>query len=113
MAVGNGLASFLAGASEAQTEDDVVQAGLEDGEQVLTGNALEGLSTLEVATELLLENAVDELSLLLLAQLKSVFAFLTTARRLTLGFLGGVTAEPQDRCPAACNVSEPESCQLP
>ncbi len=48
---------------------------------------------LEVAAELLLENAVDELGLLLLAQLDGVFAFLAAALGLTDGFLLAAVAQ--------------------
>lgn len=43
------------------------------------------LGAIEVAVELLLENAIDKLCLLLLTQLHAVFAFLAAALRLTDG----------------------------
>ncbi len=50
------------------------------------------LSLLEVAVELLLQNAVDELDLLLLAQLHAVLGFLTATLGLALGgFVAAVT----------------------
>ena len=84
--------SFLAGASKAQTEDDAVETGLEDDHQVVAGDAGHGLSLVEVAVELLLQHAVDELDLLLLAQLHRVLGFLTTTLGLALGgFVAAVT----------------------
>ena len=83
--MGNDLASFLAGLCKTKAEDDVIEARLQDLHQVSTGDAGHGLSAIEVAVELLLENAIDKLCLLLLAQLHAVFAFLTAALRLTDG----------------------------
>ena len=91
--MGHGLAGFLARAGEPEAEDDVVQAGLEDAHQVFAGDAAHALGLAEVAAKLLLENAVDELGLLLLAQLDGVFAFLAAALRLTDGFLLAAVAQ--------------------
>ena len=93
MTVGNDLTSFLAGLGEAETEYYVVETRLEDTHQVVTGDAGHCLSALEVAEELLLENAIDELGLLLLAQLHTVFGFLATTLRLTDGFLLAAVTE--------------------
>ena len=87
VAMGNDLTSFLAGLSEAKTEYNVVETRLEDAHKVFTGNAGHSLSALEVTTELLLQNAVDELRLLLFTELHAVFGFLATTLGLTDGFL--------------------------
>ena len=68
--VAHRLTGLLAGASEAQTEHDVVETALEQRHEVATGNTGHAQSALVVTAELLLEHAVDELSLLLLAQLQ-------------------------------------------
>ena len=60
------LTSVAAGLSKAQTEHDVVQTALHELEQVLTGLAGHSLSLQVSVVELLLQNAVDELDLLLL-----------------------------------------------
>src|SRR5213593_1307101 len=49
--------------------DDVVQAHLEQFQEVLAGHTLLALGPVEVLPELALEHAVDALGLLLLAQL--------------------------------------------
>ena len=54
---------------EAQTVDDVVQAPLEQLEQVLARDALQADRLVVVAAELPLGDAVDALDLLLLAKL--------------------------------------------
>jgi len=91
--MGNGLTGFLAGASKAQTEHDVVETRLKDAHQVLAGDAGLTLSLVEVAAELLLQNAIDELGLLLLAQLHAVLRFLTATLGLANGFLLRAVAE--------------------
>ena len=78
VAVTDGLTGLLAGAGKAQTEDDVVETALEDAHQVVAGDALALHGEDVVVAELLLENAVDELGLLLLAKLDAVLALLTT-----------------------------------
>ena len=78
VAVTDGLTGLLAGTGEAETEDHVVKAGLEQRHQVVARDALDLERLVVVAAELLLENAVDELGLLLLAQLTAVLALLAT-----------------------------------
>ena len=55
-----------------------------------TGNARHALGALKITTELLFQNAIDELGLLLFTKLHSVFAFLAAAAgladRVCLGF---------------------------
>ena len=109
----NGLAGLLAGASKAKAEHDVVEPGLEDGHEVVARDALALKSQLVVAAELLLENAIDELGLLLLAKLRTVLALLTaTLLGLTVRFLvdshddgidAELTAPLKDRRPVNCH----------
>ena len=99
MAVADGLAGLLAGAGEAKTEDDVVKAALEDAHQVVTSDARALLGEVVVLVELILQNAIDELGLLLLLELDAVLALLAaTTLRLAVGSLvnahnNGVDAE--------------------
>src|SRR5699024_974752 len=58
VAVGDQLAGLPAGAGQAGAVDDVVQAGLEDGQQVVTGLAGTVRRLLVVPEELLLHDAV-------------------------------------------------------
>ena len=74
--VGHQLASLAAGACQTSAVDDVVQAGLEQDDQVVTGLARAAVRLLVVAAELTLENTVGVLSLLLLLQLEQVLRFL-------------------------------------
>src|SRR5690606_19575589 len=70
--VADQLARLGAGRAEAHPVDDVVQAALEQLEQVLAGVALATLGLGEIAPELALEHAVHPLDLLLLAKLDPV-----------------------------------------
>ena len=74
--VSDQLTSHVAGLGEASAEHDVVEAGLEDLEQVLTSLARLALGFLEVVRELLLEHSVHTGRLLLLTQLQQVLAVL-------------------------------------
>jgi len=65
------LARFGAGGAEAHAVDHVVQARLEQEQQVGAGVATAAIGLFEVAAELLLEHAVHALDLLLLAQLQA------------------------------------------
>ena len=96
--VTDGLTGLLAGAGEAKTEDDVVETALEDAHQVVAGDALTLESGVVVAVELLLENAIDELGLLLLAKLHTVLGLLAATLGLAVRSLvnphhNGVDAE--------------------
>ena len=83
------LARLAAGVGKAHAEHHVVQAALELLQQDLTGDALLALGLLVVSMELLLEHAIDELYLLLLAQLHAVFGLLAAGLLgLALGGLG-------------------------
>ena len=57
---------------QAEAVDDVVEPALEQLQQRLARDAARPVGHLEVAPELVLENAVDALDLLLLAQLQAV-----------------------------------------
>src|SRR5712692_6932481 len=69
VAVGHHLPALAPGRGEAEAMDDVVQAQLEQPQEVLAGHALLALGPVEVLPELALEHAVDALGLLLLAEL--------------------------------------------
>lgn len=71
MTVRNQLTSLTSGASHAHSENNVVKSGLKELEEVLTGDTLFLGSEFVVVIELLLEDAVDELELLLLLQLEA------------------------------------------
>src|SRR5688572_12388296 len=73
------LASLRPGAGPAGPEDDVVEALLEEAEQVLTRDALGAGGLLVEVLELALEQAVDVLGLLLLLELHRVLGGLTPA----------------------------------
>ena len=66
-------ARLRAGAADAHAVDDVVEAALEQGEHVLTRDALHAVRHLIILAELAFLHAVDALGLLLLAQLQAVF----------------------------------------
>src|SRR5713101_940154 len=73
VAVAHELPRFRARVGEAEAEDHVVEALLEVLEQVLAGLALGRAAAKVVAAELALEQPVEALDLLLLAQLHAVF----------------------------------------
>src|SRR4051794_5356502 len=76
VAVADQLPRLPARGREAQADEDVVEAALEQGEQVLAGDAGLAGRPLVVVAELLLEHAVVALGLLLLAQLDAVLGLL-------------------------------------
>src|SRR6185437_15527650 len=85
-AVAHHLAGLVAAGRETGTVDDVVEAALEDAQQVLAGAARLAAGLLVVAAELLLKDAVDAGALLLLAHLHQILAVLAaTAAVLTRG----------------------------
>src|SRR5690606_32091170 len=88
VAVERELAALRVRRAEAEAERDVVQATLEQAQQVLAGHALHARSTMVVAAELLLEQPVHALDLLLLTQLLAVVARATLAALAVLS--GGV-----------------------
>src|SRR5437764_4822543 len=73
------LARLRARVGKAEAEDHVVEALLEELEQVLAGLALGGAAAQVVAAELRLEQAVEPLHLLLLAELHAVLGELGAA----------------------------------
>src|SRR5690554_5110651 len=79
-AVRDQLAGRRAGDREAHAVDDVVEARLQELQQVLTRVALLGRSLLVVVAELALQQAVDTLDLLLLAKLEGVVGQLAATR---------------------------------
>ena len=88
VAVGHQLTGLAAGHGEAQAVHHVVQAALDQGQQVLAGLAGHTGSLLIVHMELLLHDAVDKLDLLLLGQLKGILGLLLP--HLTLGVAVGI-----------------------
>ena len=72
MTVRNELTCFTSCAGHTHSENNVVKSGFEELEEVLTGDTLFLGSEFVVVVELLLEDAVDELELLLLLELGSV-----------------------------------------
>src|SRR6478609_8644149 len=83
--VGHELAGGATGPGQAGAVDHVVQAGLEDLQQVLTGLAGAARGLLVVTAELLLHDAVGEASLLLLLQLGEVLLLLDPATAVLAG----------------------------
>src|SRR5690606_16122064 len=84
------LARGRPGHREAHAVDDVVEAGLEQLQQVLTRVALLGRGLLVVVAELALQQAVDALDLLLLAQLDGVVGELAATRAGAGAVLAGL-----------------------
>src|SRR5262249_23550875 len=72
VAVTHQLARLRPRRREAEAVDDVVEPPLEELQQRDAGDAARAFGGLEVPAELILEDAVDALHLLLLAQLKAV-----------------------------------------
>src|SRR6185369_3216430 len=70
---------------EPHAVDHVVQAALEQLQQGVAGDAARALGHLEVASELVLEQAVHALDLLLLAQLQGIFRELRPALPVLAG----------------------------
>src|SRR6188474_2699126 len=83
--VGHELAGHAAGTGQAGAVDDVVETGLEDRQDVLTGLAGAVGRLLVVPAELLLHDAVGEASLLLLLQLGEVLLLLDPATAVLAG----------------------------
>ena len=97
VAVGHELAGGGAGVGETEAEHHVVETGLEDAEEIVTGDAAHALGALEGEAELLLGEAVHHAKLLLLIETDAVFGDLAAGRlavdtrrvRTTLFTLGG------------------------
>src|SRR5215203_2746739 len=76
VAVTNELAGLRARGGEPEPVDDIVEARLEDSEQVLARDPTDAIRLLVVGAELVLEQAVIAARLLLLAQLEQILALL-------------------------------------
>ena len=85
VAVLDQLAGHVPGLGVAGPVDHVVQARLEDLQQLLTGLAGAAVGLFVVRAELLLQHAVDAAGLLLLAQLEQVLALLGPAAAVLAG----------------------------
>src|SRR5712692_1936667 len=84
VAVEHELARLAARISEAQAVDDVVEAHLEDAQQIFTRDARHAFGVHEMLVKLAFEDAVDVARLLLLFELQTELALLapaTVARR--------------------------------
>ena len=66
------LSGLIVRRRETEANDNVIEAPLQLGEQVVAGDTLLACRLFEVAPELVFEDSVDSLHLLLLAQLKAV-----------------------------------------
>src|SRR3954447_20399561 len=82
------LAGLAARGGEAEAHEHVVEAALEDAQQVLAGDALLAGSLLVVVAELLLEDAVVAARLLLLPQLHAVLGLLLAPAAMIAGRVG-------------------------
>ena len=103
MTVVDKLSGLTAGIGEAESVDNVVQTTLDEAQQIFTGVAAGTGSLLVVGTELLLEDAIDELDLLLLGQLHGVLGLLgsSLAAGVLLGVLGVAHGSGRDAQRAA------------
>ena len=90
MTVADHLASLRAAHCEAETVNDIVQAALENAQQILAGLALAALCHLVVAAELALENTVVSLCLLLLTKLLAVLGALAASLTMLSGRIRSV-----------------------
>src|SRR3954470_7988130 len=88
VAVAHELARLAARRSEAEAHQDVVQAALEQGQEVLAGDAVLAARFGVVLAELLLQDAVVPPRLLLLAQLDAVLGLLLAAAAVVPGRVG-------------------------
>src|SRR6478735_2577113 len=82
------LAGLAAHPGEAGAVDHVVEAALEELQEVVAGLALATAGLLVVADELLLHHAVGEASLLLLAELQQVLGLLDATAAVLAGGIG-------------------------
>src|SRR5918994_114860 len=101
VAVRDELAGLAARPGEAGAVDHVVEAALEELQEVVAGLALATAGLLVVADELLLHHAVGEASLLLLTELQQVLGLLDATAAVLAGGVGtllegSVTADEVD-----------------
>jgi hypothetical protein len=95
------LARLGAGRAEAHAVHHVVQAGLEDEQQVGAGVATAAVGFGEVLAELALQDAVHPLDLLLLAQLQAVIGRALAGSAAVLAGLGVELGLVRDRATGA------------
>ena len=88
VAVADELAGLGPAGAPAGAVDDVVEAQLEQAQQVLTGDARLAVGLLVEVAELLLDEAVDAAGLLLLVQLREVLGALLAAGAAVLARAG-------------------------
>ena len=82
------LTCLTASTCQTDAEHDIIKAALKQAEKILTCYARHLLCALVILTELLLHDAINELSLLLLFELHTILAyFAALAARLALGLL--------------------------
>src|SRR3954451_10460383 len=98
VAMADQLPGLAAGCREAEADQDVVQAALEEAQQVLARNTLLPARPVVVSRDLLLEHLVVALGLLLLAQLRPVLglahpASAVLARRIGAALDAALVAE--------------------
>src|SRR5207253_8279860 len=79
VAVEHQLARLTARIGKAETVDDVIEAHLEDAQQIFTGDARQAFGVHEVLVKLPFEDAVDVARLLLLFELQTELALLAAA----------------------------------
>src|SRR5215204_1724071 len=94
VAVHHKLTGLPAGTSQPGTIDHIVEAGLQDLEQVVARLALQPVGLLVIAAELLLEHAVGEARLLLLTKLQGVFRLLGASLAVDAGWVGAALERP-------------------
>jgi hypothetical protein len=88
MAVPDQLAGLSAGRRESEPDEDVVEAALEEAEEVLAGHAVLAGCLVVVGAELLLQHLVEAAGLLLLAQLLPVLGGAQATAAVISGWIG-------------------------
>src|SRR5687768_617093 len=86
MAVENDLTSCLTRRSKIEAIDHVIEAALEQLDEVITGNTAEACCLLVGVAELALKNAIEAADLLLLTKLNTVLRNLLTACEAVLSW---------------------------
>src|SRR5262245_46154526 len=84
----NQLPGLAPRSREAKPDEDVVEARLEQPQEVLAGDAVLARSLLVVGAELFLQHLVVAARLLLLAQLQAVLGLAQTAAAMLAGRVG-------------------------
>src|SRR3954452_9008189 len=88
VAVGDQLARLAPRGGEAEADEDVVEAGLEQAQEVLAGDAVLARGLVVVGAELFLQHLVVAAGLLLLAQLHAVLGLTQAAAAVIAGRVG-------------------------